>query len=34
MSVRIFMTEGTFDKEYGGITGKLYFQNTHMVEIL
>ena len=34
MSVRIFITEGTFDKEHDGITGKLYFQNTHMVEML
>ena len=34
MSVGFFITEGAFDKEYDGITGKLYFQNTHMVEIL
>ena len=34
MSVRIFITGGTFDKEYDEITGKLYFQDTHMGEIL
>ena len=34
MSVRIFITGGTFDKEYDEITGDLYFHNTHMGEIL
>ena len=34
MSVRIFITGGTFDKEYDEITGKLYFKDTHMGEIL
>ena len=34
MSFRIFMTGGTFDKKYDEITGKLYFQDTHMGEIL
>ena len=34
MSVRIFITGGTFDKEYDEITGELYFQDTHMGEIL
>ena len=34
MSVRIFITGGTFDREYDEITGKLYFQDTHMGEIL
>ena len=34
MSVRIFTTGGTFDKEYDEITGELYFQDTHMGEIL
>ena len=34
MSVRIFITGGTFDKEYNEITGKLYFKDTHMREIL
>ena len=34
MSVRILVTGGTFDKEYDEITGKLYFKDTHMREIL
>lgn len=34
MSIRIFITGGTFDKEYDEITGKLYFKDTHMHEIL
>ena len=34
MSVRIRVTDGTFDKEYDEITGKLYFKDTHMTEIL
>ena len=34
MAVRIFITGGTFDKEYNEITGKLYFKDTHMREIL
>ena len=34
MSVRIFITGGTFDKEYDEITGELYFKDTHMGEIL
>ena len=34
MSVRIQVTGGTFDKEYDEITGKLYFKDTHMKEIL
>ncbi|MBH09840.1 MAG: asparaginase [Candidatus Marinimicrobia bacterium] len=34
MAVRILITGGTFDKEYDEINGKLYFQNTHMTEIL
>ena len=34
MPVRIFITGGTFDKEYDEITGELYFQDTHMGEIL
>ena len=34
MSVRILVTDGTFDKEYDEITGKLYFKDTHMTEIL
>lgn len=34
MAIRIFITGGTFDKEYDEITGKLYFKDTHMHEIL
>ena len=34
MPVRILVTGGTFDKEYNEITGKLYFEDTHMREIL
>ena len=30
----ILITGGTFDKEYDEITGKLYFKDTHMREIL
>jgi len=32
--VRILITGGTFDKEYDEISGKLYFKDTHMQEIL
>jgi L-asparaginase len=34
MSVRIFITGGTFDKEYDEINGKLFFKDTHMREML
>ena len=34
MAIRIFITGGTFDKEYNEITGQLYFNNTHMHELL
>jgi len=34
MPVRILVTGGTFDKEYNEITGELYFEDTHMWEIL
>jgi L-asparaginase len=34
MSVRVFVTGGTFDKEYDELTGKLYFRNTHVEEML
>lgn len=34
MSIRIFITGGTFDKEYNEITGQLYFKDTHMSELL
>jgi L-asparaginase len=34
MSIRIFATGGTFDKEYNELEGTLYFQDTHLQEIL
>tara|TARA_Y100001970_G_C14176749_1_gene827438 strand:- start:33 stop:521 length:489 start_codon:yes stop_codon:yes gene_type:complete len=34
MTVRIIITGGTFDKEYDEINGKLYFNKTHMDDIL
>jgi len=34
MSIRIFVTGGTFDKEYNEITGHLYFKDTHLTEML
>nr|WP_235293257.1 asparaginase domain-containing protein [Portibacter lacus] len=30
----MFITGGTFDKEYNYITGKLYFKNTHLDDML
>lgn len=32
--VRIFVTGGTFDKEYNELNGQLYFKDTHIQEIL
>jgi L-asparaginase len=34
MSVRIFVTGGTFDKEYNELNGQLFFKDTHIHEIL
>lgn len=34
MATRIFITGGTFDKEYNEITGKLYFNDTHLHDLL
>jgi L-asparaginase len=34
MSIRVFVTGGTFDKEYNELEGKLYFQDTHLSEML
>jgi L-asparaginase len=34
MSIRILVTGGTFDKEYNERTGQLYFQDTHIAEML
>ena len=32
--IQIFVTGGTFDKEYNELTGELYFKDTHMHEML
>ena len=32
--IQIFVTGGTFDKEYNELTGELFFQNTHTVTML
>ncbi len=34
MSIRIFVTGGTFDKEYDELTGSLFFRDTHLPELL
>lgn len=34
MSIRIFITGGTFDKEYNELNGELYFKETHLDELL
>lgn len=34
MSIRIFVTGGTFDKEYNEIDGTLFFKDTHLNELL
>jgi L-asparaginase len=34
MAVRIFITGGTFDKEYNEITGQLFFKDTHINDLL
>ena len=34
MAIRIFITGGTFDKEYNELNGQLYFKNTHMSDLL
>jgi len=31
--VQVFVTGGTFDKEYNFLTGKLFFRNTHLPEM-
>lgn len=33
MIIKIFITGGTFDKEYNELTGQLYFKNTHLAEM-
>ena len=34
MTIRLFVTGGTFDKEYNELNGKLYFKDTHVHEML
>ena len=34
MPIRILVTGGTFDKEYDELTGKLFFRDTHLLEML
>ena len=34
MHIRIFVTGGTFDKEYNELTGTLFFKDTHLPEML
>ncbi len=33
MAIRIFVTGGTFDKEYNELNGELYFKDTHLPEL-
>jgi len=34
MQIQIFITGGTFDKEYNELTGDLYFRDTHLKQML
>lgn len=34
MSIRIFVTGGTFDKEYNELSGQLFFNDSHLPEML
>ena len=34
MAIKIIVTGGTFDKEYNELTGELYFNKTHVSEML
>jgi len=34
MAIAIFVTGGTFDKEYNELKGELYFRDTHVPEVL
>jgi len=34
MAMKIFVTGGTFDKEYNELTGELFFKDTHVHEML
>src|SRR3954465_2649047 len=33
-SIRVFITGGTFDKQYNELTGTLFFRDTHLPEML
>jgi L-asparaginase len=33
MTIKVFVTGGTFDKEYNEINGELFFQDTHLKEM-
>ena len=34
MAIRIFITGGTFDKEYNELNGQLFFKDTHLPDML
>lgn len=34
MAIKIFLTGGTFDKEYNELDGSLFFKDTHLPEML
>ena len=34
MVIRVFITGGTFDKEYNELNGQLYFKDTHLKDLL
>jgi L-asparaginase len=34
MAIRIFITGGTFDKEYNELNGQLFFKDTHLANLL
>jgi L-asparaginase len=34
MAIRIFITGGTFDKEYNELNGQLFFKDTHLSDLL
>ena len=34
MVIKVFVTGGTFDKEYNELNGELFFQDTHLKEML
>ena len=34
MKIRVFVTGGTFDKEYNELSGSLFFKDTHLSEML